>query len=109
MSIILIIDTSHRESSVALVDGQNLLASRSWESNRDLGEKLLTNIDAMLKEKDLTSSDIKRIAAHKGPGHYSAVRTGVVTAMALAYAWQTELVAVEGDSMAEMINAAQKA
>jgi len=47
-------------------------------SNRDLGEKLLTNINAMLKEKDLASSDIKRIAAHKGPGHYSAVRTGVL-------------------------------
>lgn len=49
-------------------------------------EKLLPEIDKLLKKKGLKLSDIKQIKAENRGGTFTSLRIGVVTANALAYA-----------------------
>lgn len=103
---ILLIDTSKPEALVALVQDGQLLTKKSWTGDRTLGTKLLLAIEEMLKENSMTFKDLNRIAAHGGPGHYSALRSGVVTGNMLAMGLEIELVQLKGKTIEEMIHEA---
>jgi len=100
---ILLINTASREALVALIHDGHILGQKSWFSDRTLGRQLLESIDEVLKEAGLERGGIDRIAVHRGPGHYSALRTGIVTASALAWALGCELVEVGADNFEEII------
>jgi len=80
--------------------------SRKWKSEKQIGIHLLEQIDEMLEKNDISLNDIDRVAVYAGPGHFSALRSGIVTATMLAEANTTELVSVKGDDLATMISEA---
>jgi len=87
----LLINTAASEVSVAIVTAQNILAERSWPFAPPLGDKILQAIDEMIEELGIERTQITCVAAHRGPGNYSALRTGVVIATLLAEVWGVPL------------------
>jgi len=73
---------------VALLSGGEALAREKISAPFSQAEKLLPLIDKILRENRLKPRDIEKIrVADKGES-FTALRIGVVTANALAYAWQ---------------------
>jgi tRNA A37 threonylcarbamoyladenosine modification protein TsaB len=99
---ILVIDTSKPEVWVALLRDGDIVAEEAWAGDKQLGTKLLVAIQAVTQGKRP-----QRIAVHQGPGHFMALRTGLVTAHLLVQAWAVELVVVTGDTKTEMAQQAR--
>lgn len=82
----LFIDTSIAEEiRLGLFDNNKTVASGEKKIGYHYSEFLLTEIDALLKKVSLNLSELKSIVIVKGPGRFSALRTGVATANTLAW------------------------
>src|SRR5947209_6435052 len=84
----LAVDTSSMVVSAALVDVAaaevRLLARRDHKAANRHGELLAASIDELLRETSLSPSSLVAVAAGLGPGPFTGLRVGVVTAAALA-------------------------
>lgn len=90
-NITLLIDTSGDEAGAALAKEGRVIAEERWESDPAAG-RLLKEVDSLLKGAGKKMKDVRKIAVCEGPGRrYSALRTGAVTGMMLAYAEGVEL------------------
>ena len=69
---------------MALLDGDTLLKEEIWNDSRKNVEEMVPRLQAMLEELGLQKSDITQIVCVRGPGSFTAVRTGVTFANALA-------------------------
>ena len=105
--LILAIDTSTNILSVALVRGDEVLASIDEPTKNNQSEKLMPRIENLMKVCQLKPTDLGKIAVAIGPGSYTGIRVGVAAAKSLAYALDIPLVgvsslevmaAVEGDA-----------
>jgi tRNA threonylcarbamoyladenosine biosynthesis protein TsaB len=74
-------DTATDDTTVALVRDGELLGER-----RSRAVRILEDADALLSEAGLAQTDLDRIAVGTGPGSYTGLRMGLVTARALAFA-----------------------
>jgi tRNA threonylcarbamoyladenosine biosynthesis protein TsaB len=83
----LVIDCATEACSVALFDGDALIAGESRVLGRGHAEQLVPMIAAL---PDKGKAD--RIAVALGPGSFTGVRVGLAAARALAFAWGAELV-----------------
>jgi tRNA A37 threonylcarbamoyladenosine modification protein TsaB len=83
----LLIDTSASEAVLRLYDQETLMAEKKWSNSPELGKRLLREIDGFVQQ----NIPITRIAVNAGPGGYSSLRIGVITATLLAYAWNIDL------------------
>jgi len=99
--ILLAINTASPEAVLQLMDGGTLIGERRWTANRNLGTQLLEELDALLTQHHLTKKNLTMVAGHCGPGHYSAVRTGVVTATTLAHGLGIQLAELHSDGSVE--------
>lgn len=81
----LVIDTATSACSVALFDGDTLLAHRHEILGRGHAERLLPFI-AELPERGKAEA----IFVNVGPGSFTGIRVGVAAARALAFAWKAE-------------------
>jgi tRNA threonylcarbamoyladenosine biosynthesis protein TsaB len=82
---ILGIDTSSRFNTIGLISGNQILADFTWESGDSL-QKIILNIDLVLRKEGLTLADINGLAVGMGPGSWTGVRVGVTVGKILAYA-----------------------
>lgn len=99
---VLVINTSTPTVYLYLyIEGEAV--SRSWEGTPTLGVDLLQAIDELLNQAGISGHDLDRIGVHKGPGHFSALRAGIVTATMLAEAWGVDLVSFTSNSPDEQI------
>jgi tRNA threonylcarbamoyl adenosine modification protein YeaZ len=86
---VLAIDTSSPAVTagvVAVGDAVTLAAVRAPVSPRGHGELLTPSISACLADAGLSAADVTAIVAGLGPGPYTGLRVGLVTAAALAQA-----------------------
>lgn len=92
--MILVIDTTPEESfAIALAKSHGVLVYRKKIQGRfTQAEKLLPVIEKMLKIKNVKFDDLSGISVVKGPGGFTAVRIGVITANVLAYALRIPVV-----------------
>ena len=91
----LYINTTERDSfAIALVNDEGAVRSKTVTSNRQHSEKLLSSIQQLLKQAKSSLSEVKGIAAVKGPGSFVSLRIGISTANALAYALQVPAIGV---------------
>jgi tRNA threonylcarbamoyladenosine biosynthesis protein TsaB len=95
MSYILQIETATTVCSVALSrDGETLAVKQINERNIH-AEVITLFIDELLKESDISYSQLDAIAVSSGPGSYTGLRIGVSTAKGLCFALDKPLIAIE--------------
>ena len=79
-------DTATPAVTVALHDGREVLASSSTVDARRHGELLAPAIAAALAQAGASSSDLTGVAVGVGPGPFTGLRVGLVTAHMLGFA-----------------------
>ena len=83
---ILSLDTSATVATVALLDGDKLLAEQMTNNGNTHSETILPMIEDALASADLNVADIDLFACSCGPGSFTGVRIGVATLKGLAFA-----------------------
>ena len=84
--MLLAFDTATPAVTVALHDGQRVVASCTKVDARRHGELLAPGITAVLDEAWVRRQDITAVAVGVGPGPFTGLRVGLVTARTLALA-----------------------
>ena len=84
--MILALDTSSARTSVALIDGQRVVAEASHLDARRHAEVLAPLLADVIAGIDPASIDA--IACGVGPGPYTGLRVGIATGLAVGLAWQ---------------------
>lgn len=92
--LIMTIDTSCKTTSCGLVSGDSLLSEFTECDNKTHSVKLMPLIDKSFTETGATIEDVDMIAVTNGPGSYTGLRIGVVTAKTFAYVSDIPLVGV---------------
>lgn len=80
----LAIETTTEICSIALADESGIIAEYNAAHRMNLSQRLLPNIIAMLKDCGLEMRDIEGIGVSLGPGSFTGLRIGSVTAKSLA-------------------------
>ena len=91
---ILGIDTSTPIGSIALIDGDNLVAEHTLNIVQAHSSRLMPAIDTVLKWSDITADDLDGCAVGIGPGSFTGIRIGVATIKSLCYALDKPIVGV---------------
>ena len=78
--MLLALDTATQYASIALYDGESVLAELNWRSERRHTVELAPQIDALFALRKLTPKDMTALAVAVGPGSYTGTR------IALSYA-----------------------
>lgn len=82
--LLLAVDTSGAGVAVALHDGRAVLAERFHADARHHAELLTPAISAVLSAADAGRADLTDVAVGVGPGPFTGLRVGIVTARVLA-------------------------
>lgn len=82
---ILAFDGTAKAASVAVADGDRILAHHTIDNGLTQSELLLPMAEDMLKGLKLSFSDIELFAASVGPGSFTGVRIGVSLVKGLAF------------------------
>ncbi len=88
------IDTSTPIGSVALIDGDNLVAEHTLNIVQAHSSRLMPAIDTVLKWGDITADALDGCAVGIGPGSFTGIRIGVATIKSLCYAVDKPIVGV---------------
>lgn len=95
---ILAIETSGRIGSVALIevegDATIVAAERRTPEGERTARSLLPTIQELLREQQWRPADVNLVCVTTGPGSFTGLRIGVVTAKTFAYATSARLVGV---------------
>jgi tRNA threonylcarbamoyladenosine biosynthesis protein TsaB len=92
--LLLALDTSTRQASVALCSEDELSGEYTWHVGNNHSVELLERIQQLLAECSITMPDIDGVAVATGPGSFNGLRVAVSTAKALAFALKKPLVGV---------------
>jgi tRNA threonylcarbamoyl adenosine modification protein YeaZ len=97
--MILAINTAQSVHELALIDkiseddlGEaEILTEKEWQASNDDLEKLVPTLDTMLNETGTPKEEITEVLVVNGPGPFTALRTGIAFANALAHSLNTKL------------------
>src|SRR5829696_4340229 len=113
----LLLETSSRGPLAALAEGERVVASRRLDETRRNARDLAPAVAELLAGRGLKARDLGGVIVGLGPGSYTGLRVGVMTAKTLAYAVGCPLVGVPtfhvlarqaGGGLVEVIADAQK-
>ena len=91
---ILGIDTSTPIGSIALIDGDNLVAEHTLNIVQAHSSRLMPAIDSVLKWGNITVEALDGCAVGIGPGSFTGIRIGVATIKSVCYALDKPIVGV---------------
>lgn len=91
---VLAFDTSSTALSVALLNGDKVMAEQTLNIKKNHSISLMPTIDFLMKQLDWVPTDLDRIAVAQGPGSYTGLRVSVATAKTMAYTLDIDLVGV---------------
>lgn len=83
--MLLAFDTSSATVTVALHDGTDVVAQAASGEGMRHGEHLAPLIDRVLAEADVAPDDLTAIVVGVGPGPFTGLRVGLVTARTMAH------------------------
>lgn len=100
---ILHIETSSKNCSVAISDGENLLClCEEVSDNYKQSESLHSFVEWALEGAEISLKDLDAVSLGKGPGSYTGLRIGAASAKGFCYGLKLPLIAVNSlDSMVE--------
>lgn len=84
--MLLAFDTATPHVTVALHDGERVVATYASPSSMRHGEMLAPGIEQVLAEAGALNTDISAVAVGVGPGPFTGLRVGLVTARAMGFA-----------------------
>ena len=87
--LLLAFETSAKAASVALFDGEKLLAEQYQNTGLTHSQTLMVMAEDLLKQCGKTAQDVEAVAVANGPGSFTGVRIGV--AAAKGFAWAAEI------------------
>jgi len=82
--LLLAIDTATRMPSLALYDGERVLAEETWRSANGHTVELMPGLVRMLERQKVSPSELRGIAVALGPGSFTGLRIGLGVAKGLA-------------------------
>ncbi len=92
---LLIIETSDKPGVVALAAGERLLSERRLDEARRHARDLAPALASLLAEQNWRARELDGVIVSRGPGSYTGLRVGVMSAKTLAYASGCRLLAVD--------------
>lgn len=92
--IILALDTSTKATSIAVAKGATLLNSVRAPADEKRSEKLWTEIQSLLTQVGLATSDVDVFAVCRGPGGFTGLRVGMAAVKGLALAADKPIVGI---------------
>jgi tRNA threonylcarbamoyladenosine biosynthesis protein TsaB len=92
---LLILETSGRVGLVALAQGAGLLAARRLDEARRHARDLAPAVRDLLAEHNWKPGNVDAVIVSLGPGSYTGLRVGIMSAKTFAYATGSALIGVE--------------
>ncbi len=93
--LLLVIETSTRQGFVGLSLGAKILGTRLLQESRRNARDLAPSVRGLLWETKYSPKDVDGAVVSIGPGSYTGLRVGIISAKAYAYALGCKLMAVE--------------
>jgi tRNA threonylcarbamoyladenosine biosynthesis protein TsaB len=84
--MILALETGGDLASVALLEGPEVVAEQAFRHRMSLSRDLMPRVETLIGEAGAGWHSIEAVAVGLGPGSYTGLRIGVVTAKALSWA-----------------------
>jgi len=92
--LFLLIETSTSACSVALSQGEDLLAVQRLQEPREQARLLIPLIEQLLEEQQVSLDQCSAIAVSAGPGSYTGLRVGASSAKGLCFGIEKPLIAI---------------
>lgn len=92
--LLLALDTSTRQASVALCSEERLYGEHTWQAGNNHSVEMLEHVQRLLAEGGLALSALDGLVVALGPGSFNGVRVAVATAKTLAFALGKPLVGI---------------
>src|SRR6185437_8718611 len=92
--LLLALDTSTRQASVALCSEERLYGEHTWQTGNNHSVEMLEHVQRLLAEGGLALSALDGLVVALGPGSFNGVRVAVATAKTLAFALGKPLVGI---------------
>jgi tRNA threonylcarbamoyladenosine biosynthesis protein TsaB len=92
---VLILETSARAGQVAVAEGGRVLAQRRLSETRRHGRDLAPAAAELLAERGWPPRSVGAVVVGRGPGSYTGLRVGIMSAKAFAYATGAKLFAID--------------
>lgn len=103
MEKFLLIETSTDACSVALAEGDRIIASDFIQEFKAHAKRLVPMIEALLQKTDTTLNQCCAVSVSEGPGSYTGLRVGVSSAKGICYGAGIPLLGVSTlDVLAQM-------
>ncbi len=92
---LLLLETSGRTAQVALAEGDSLLSARRLDESRNHARDLAPAVADLLAGAGWKPRDIAAVVVSRGPGSYTGLRVGLMSAKTFAYAAGCALLAID--------------
>jgi tRNA threonylcarbamoyladenosine biosynthesis protein TsaB len=92
---LLILETSGRMGQVALARGPDVLAVRRLDEARSHARDLAPALSELLAAQGWRPRQVDAVVVSRGPGSYTGLRVGIMSAKTIAYATGCVLIALE--------------
>jgi tRNA threonylcarbamoyl adenosine modification protein YeaZ len=94
--MLLTIDTSTDNASIALVQGDESPTELNWRCEQNHTVELLPHLARLLDEAKVGISSISCVIVAKGPGSFNGLRAGISTAKGLAFGLGIPIIGISG-------------
>ncbi len=92
---LLMIETSGSPGQVALARGEAVCAVRTLDQARQHARDLAPAVRQLLRDQDWRPRDISAVFVSQGPGSYTGLRVGIMSAKAFCYATGCTLLGID--------------